>query len=188
MTARPLPPWLDRLAWRLTAPVYDRLARRLEPGRTWVATALDLSSDDRVLLLGCGTGLDLEHVPTDAPVVAVDRSRSMVRRCRRRGAELGVDLETRVGDARSVASPDRSFDAVFVHLLLSVAAEPDAVLAEASRLLTDGGRLSILDEPTRFTDEDSLRAAGLESHTTESFGEYTATIASRRARTSPPRD
>ncbi len=167
--------------------MYDRLARPLAPGRRWVANALPLSSDDRVLLLGCGTGLDLEWLPNDAAILAVDQSPTMVRRCRRRGAALGIDLKTWVGDARSVPRHDGSFDAVLVHLLLSVTDDPDAVLAEASRLLAAGGRLSVLDEPRPATgganDEQhdhTLRAAGLAAERSETFGHYTATIASSR--------
>jgi ubiquinone/menaquinone biosynthesis C-methylase UbiE len=166
--------------WRLTAPVYDRLARPFAPGRAWVADALDLSGDDRVLLLGCGTGLDLEHLPTDATVVAVDRSRTMARRCRHRAGTLGMELETRTGDARSVASPDASFDAVLVHLLLSVTDDPGAVLAETSRVLAPGGRVSILDEPLEYCDEKLLPAAGLVAERSESFGACSATIATHR--------
>lgn len=189
MTTRSRHPWLDRVVWRLTAPVYDRLARPIEPGRAWVADSLALSSDDRVLLLGCGTGLDLAYLPAGASVVALDRSRSMVRRCRRRAEALDLDLETRVGDARSVASPDRSFDAVLIHLLVSVAEDPAAVLAEAARLLTDDGRLSILDEPTDGGDgrrDERLAAAGLAPERSESFGPYTATVATKRSDRSPP--
>jgi ubiquinone/menaquinone biosynthesis C-methylase UbiE len=194
VTTLSLSTWLDRLVWRLAAPVYDRLGRHVAPGRSWVADALDLSGDDRVLLLGCGTGLDLEYLPTDATVVAVDRSPQMVRQCRHRAGKLGLDLETRTGDARSVASPDGAFDAVLVHLLLSVADDPAAVLAESSRVLTDGGWLSILDEPVPwaadFPDDhhgEPLRAAGLVADRSESFGPYTATIATHRpGRSRPP--
>jgi len=179
--ARSRRPWLDRLVWRFTAPVYDRLARNVAPGRAWVADSLALSSDDRVLLLGCGTGLDLEYLPTGAEIVAVDRSPAMVHRCRRRAGALGIDIEARVGDARSVASPERSFDAVLVHLLLSIVDDPDAVLAEASRVLVPDGSVSIIDEPKRIhptvTQTERLRTAGLVANRSASFGAYEATIA-----------
>lgn len=185
MTVRSRLPALDRLVWRLTAPVYDRLARPVRPGRAWVADALDLSADDRVCLLGCGTGLDLESLPTDAVVVAVDRSPAMVGRCRQRARALDRDIETRIGDARSVSAPDGAFDAVLVHLVLSVTDDPAAVLAEASRLVGAGGRVSILDEPAETPHTQRLRAAGMEARRTASFDGYRATIAGPTQRESP---
>jgi hypothetical protein len=55
-------------------------------------------------------------------------------------------------------------------------------------VLTDGGRLSVLDEPPRSADDSTdspylaaLHAAGLAADRSESFGAYTATIASLRS-------
>jgi ubiquinone/menaquinone biosynthesis C-methylase UbiE len=139
--------WRERLVWWLAAPIYDRLARGFDPGRRWAVDALALEDTDRVLLQGCGTGIDLAFLPTVGTVTAVDRSAAMVRRCRRRGAALDQQLSVRVADASSVGCPDHSFDAVLVHFLCSVADDPRGVLAEAGRLLAPAGRISILDEP-----------------------------------------
>jgi len=59
----------------------------------------------------------------------------MVRRTERRAANLGIDVDARVADARSLPFADDSFDdAVVLHLVLAVVPEPRRVVAEVARV------------------------------------------------------
>lgn len=132
--------------WRLYAPVYDHLAAPFESGRRRAIQLLDATSDDRILLVGSGTGLDLPHLPAGADVSAIDVVTANVRRTRARAAELDRAVDAQVGDATALPYPDGAFDAVCLHLVLAVVPDPAAVLAEAERVLAPDGRLSVYDK------------------------------------------
>lgn len=138
--------WWNRTRYRLYAPVYDWLASPMERGRERAVEDLDLDRGDRVLLLGSGTGLDLEYLPAGVEVTAVDLTPAMVDRTAERAASLPVDVDARVGDARDLSLPDDAYDAVLLHLVLTVVPDPDAVVAEAARVLAPNGEVSIYDK------------------------------------------
>lgn len=137
---------LNRARYGLYAPVYDLAARPLERGRQRAIERLALSSDDRVLVVGCATGSDLAYLPAGTSVSAIDLTPGMVDRTRDRAASLDLDVDVRVGDARSLPYRDGAFDAVLLHLVLSVVSDPRAVAAETERVLAPGGRISIYDK------------------------------------------
>ena len=138
--------WWNRTRYRLYAPVYDTLAWPMEHGRQRAIEWLNPAPDDRILLSGCGTGLDLKYLPVEAPVAAVDAVPAMVRRTKRRARALGRTIDARVGDAHALPFADDTFDVVVLHLLLSVLTNPETVLTEAARVLVPNGRVSIYDK------------------------------------------
>jgi ubiquinone/menaquinone biosynthesis C-methylase UbiE len=142
--------WWNRTRYRLYAPVYDRVARPLERGREQAIERLDVEPGDRILILGCGTGSDLAYLPDGVRVTALDVTPAMVRRTEKRAEKLGLEVDARVGDAQSLPFDDDAFDAVLLHLILSVVPDPDAVVAETDRVLAPEGRVSIFD---KFVDE-----------------------------------
>lgn len=95
-------------------------------------------------LPGVGTGLDLQLLPPVACVVGVDLTPEMLERARRAG---GVNVPSLLlGDAQRMPIADAACDAVVLHLILSVAPDGRAVLAEACRVLKPGGRMAIFDK------------------------------------------
>jgi ubiquinone/menaquinone biosynthesis C-methylase UbiE len=151
---------LNRARYRLYAPIYDLVARPLADGRQRAIERLDLVADDRILILGCGPGVDLEYLPADAAITAIDITPAMVRRTAARADALGMDVDARVGDATDLAFEDDAFDAVLLHLVLSVVPDPGAVLAETDRVLAAGGRVSVFDKfVPPGTDPSLLRRA-----------------------------
>ena len=125
--------------------------------RRRAASALDLREGERLLIVGVGTGMELEHLPSWVRGAGVDLSAGMLERSRRRRAELGMrGLELRVMDARSLDFPDEHFEAVYLPLILTVVEDGARVLAEAARVTAPGGRLVVAD---RFWPEDRPRPA-----------------------------
>ena len=100
----------------------------------------------RVLDIGTGTGSMLELL---APLVktglGVDASRAMLALARSRLAkpELG-HLSVRQADMYSLPLA-RRFDLVLMHMVLHYAEDPRAALAEATRAMTSGGMLIVVD-------------------------------------------
>lgn len=138
--------WWGRARWRLYAPVYDVVARPLERGRERAIDRLDLEPGDDVLIVGSGTGLDLRYLPEGVSVTAIDLVGTMVARTAARGEALGLDVDARVGDAHDLAFEDDAFDAVLLHLVLSVVPDPAAAVAETERVLAPDGRVSVYDK------------------------------------------
>ena len=148
--------WWNRTRYQLYAPIYDAVARPLERGRERAIERLDLQPGERVLILGGGTGSDLRYLPDDVQVTAIDAAPAMVRRTRERAGALGREVDVRLGDAQALSLDDNTFDAVLLHLILSVVPDPEAVAAETARVLVSGGRASVYDKFVLKDEEPSL--------------------------------
>ena len=136
----------NRLRYGLYAPVYDLVARRLDRGRRRSIERLDLRPGERVVIPGCGTGLDFEHLPLSLRVTAGDLAPAMARKAEARAQRLGLDADVRVMDAHALDLPDESFDAAFLHLVLAVVPDPEAAIREVARVLKPGGRVGVFDK------------------------------------------
>lgn len=136
----------ERARWSLWAPLYDSVVRGAERGRRRAIEQLELLGDERILIVACGTGLDLELLPPSTEVVAVDYNGTMLRAARRRARRLGREVDFRLMDAASLEFDDETFDVVLLHLVLGVARDPVAVASEAGRVLRSEGRISIYDK------------------------------------------
>jgi ubiquinone/menaquinone biosynthesis C-methylase UbiE len=138
--------WWNRTRYQLYAPIYDAVARPLEGGRKRAVEQLDLGDGDQVLIVGCGTGADLKYLPSGIEVTAIDAAPAMVQRTQGRAEALDRAVDARVGDAQALPFEEDAFDAVLLHLILSVVPDPQAVAAEAARVLVPSGRISIYDK------------------------------------------
>lgn len=136
----------NRARYTLYAPFYDLIARRLGRGRRRAVALLDVKPGERVLIDGCGTGLDLELLPRDCAVTAIDLTPAMVEKTRARAAALGMTVDARVMDAARLEFADATFDCVLLHLILAVVPDPHASAREAARVLRRGGRASVFDK------------------------------------------
>jgi phosphatidylethanolamine/phosphatidyl-N-methylethanolamine N-methyltransferase len=149
----------NRLRYSAWAPVYDALAgaagfteaRRRSIGR------LNLAPGNRVLLVGAGTGLDLEYLPADVVITAVDVTPAMLKRLQARAARFGRQVSAHVMDARHLHFADESFDAVVMHLIVAVMPDPEQGLQEAARVLRPGGRIAVFDKFLRQDERPSVR-------------------------------
>lgn len=140
------PDRLNRWRYSLYAPLYDALASVFTATRRRAVEELRLQGGERVLLVGCGTGLDLDAIAPDVAVAGIDVAPRMLARARDRAVRRGHPADLRLGDARALPWADGEFDAVILHFILAVAPEPEQIAREAARVLRAGGRVSILDK------------------------------------------
>jgi SAM-dependent methyltransferase len=134
----------------LFARFYDRLTARTERGGLGdLRRELLSSASGRVLELGAGTGHNLEHY-TDAvtELVLAEPDPNMARLLRERLAKDG----TAAGNPTVIEAPaeelpfdDGSFDTVVATLVLCTVENPARALAEARRVLVEGGRFLYLE-------------------------------------------
>lgn len=100
----------------------------------------------RLVDLGTGTGRMLELFGgAAARALGVDRSPEMLRLARAKLAEAVPSAELRQGDLTALPLPDAVADTVILHQVLHFVPQPAAALAEAARLVADGGRMLIVD-------------------------------------------
>jgi ubiquinone/menaquinone biosynthesis C-methylase UbiE len=123
------------------APRYDRqmnfFDRALFPGgREW---ACSQASGD-VLEVAIGSGRNLPFYPEGISLTAIELSPALMERARQRAAELGREVDLRLGDAQTLELADASFDTVICTLALCTIPDPGSAVAEAHRVLRPGGR------------------------------------------------
>lgn len=100
----------------------------------------------RLVDLGTGTGRMLEVFGGQAArAIGVDRSPEMLRLARAKLADAVPGAELRQGDLTALPLPDSAADTVILHQVLHFVPQPGAALAEAARLIADGGRMLIVD-------------------------------------------
>jgi len=136
--------------YSLYAPFYDLLAWPLGAARRRAVTQAGIRPGDHVLIVGCGTGLDLAHIPPSCRVTATDLSVRMLESMRRRARALGRDVTLLRMDAEKLDFPSGSgetgFDVVLLHLVAAVVPDGRACVHEAVRVLKPGGTLSLFDK------------------------------------------
>lgn len=135
-----------RFSYTLWAPFYDALARAFAPRRRRAIELLNLHVGERVLIVGAGTGLDLEMLRRDVRITATDLTPAMLQRLRARARRLGLGVEARVMDGQALDLPDASFDAVILNLIVAVIPDPVRCLRETQRVLRPGGRAVVFDK------------------------------------------
>lgn len=129
---------------------YDRMTARAERGGLGeMRRELLANASGRVLELGAGTGHNLPYY-TDAvtELVMTEPDPHMARRLRERLAEeTGAAANPTVVEAPAEQLPfdDGSFDAVVATLVFCTVDDQQRALAEARRVLVEGGRLLYLE-------------------------------------------
>jgi ArsR family transcriptional regulator len=162
-----------------------------------IARALKDRPVGRLVDIGTGTGRMLQLFAADAQTaVGIDRSPEMLRLARVKLGEQGLTPDLRQGDMYSLPLAAGCADTVIIHQVLHYAQQPAAAVAEAARLLVQGGRLLIVDfapherEELRARDAHArlgfaddavlgwMNAAGLKARVIEHLegGELTVTL------------
>jgi ubiquinone/menaquinone biosynthesis C-methylase UbiE len=98
------------------------------------------------LELGAGTGLNLEHYPTDVTeLFLTEPDEHMAKRLRRRVSEGSRAAEVIEAPAERLPFEDGRFDTVVATLVLCTVPDPAGALAETARVLKPGGRFLFLE-------------------------------------------
>lgn len=127
------------------APVYDKTFGAVtNVGRQHAVDYINRRSG-KVLEVGVGTGLSLEHYGPRTQVTGIDFSEDMLQKARGKVRDLSLShvAELRQMDARALDFPDNHFDTVAAMHVLSVVPEPEKVVAEIVRVCKPGGSVVI---------------------------------------------
>jgi len=145
-------PLWKRFIYFIYTPIYDLIVSPIKPQKRELLELLKPLPGEKWLIVGCGTGLDLEMVPQGASITAVDINPSMVLKTIKRAKKANLNINARTMDPGSLLFKPESFDIVILHLALSKIPDPGSCLLEVARILKPHGRISILDKfpPGRF--------------------------------------
>jgi ubiquinone/menaquinone biosynthesis C-methylase UbiE len=101
----------------------------------------------RVLELGCGGGINLDHYDRSrvTALAGVDPSPQLLDTARGKAQERGFAADFRAGYAESLPFADQSFDTVLTTFTLCSVRDPQAVMREMRRVLGPGGTILFLE-------------------------------------------
>jgi SAM-dependent methyltransferase len=135
-------------SWQVSgdaAEVYERcfVPAIFGPWAPQIADAAKVASDDRVLDVGCGTGVlaraAADRVADASQVTGLDLNEGMLAVARR----LRPQIDWRQGDATKLPFPDGSYDVVVSQFALMYFPDRGAAIREMVRVLRPGGRLAV---------------------------------------------
>lgn len=146
------------------APWAERLIDRVE-----------LQTDDRVLDVGCGTGIVARRaaaqIGDEGLIVGLDVNEEMLNMAKATATEDELLIEWRQGDATHLPFADEAFDAVFCQQALQFVPKPKAVLQEIHRVLAPSGRVVVsVWRPLKFNPGYIELAEALEEHVGDDAG------------------
>jgi len=123
----------------LTAYMYDRRYEEIQREK-YEAVLTNVARVDRILDLGCGTGMLLGPLGERARlVVGVDMSAEMLRTAKKRATGALLVL----ADADHLPFADGSFDTVVSVTLLQNMPDPSKTMREAARVLRSNGKVIV---------------------------------------------
>lgn len=138
------------------APVYDIVFGPVfSRGRRAAVDAAERIGG-RILEVGVGTGLSLDHYAKSNQIIGVDISEPMLDKARDRVKRLRLDNveDIAVMDAEQLTYPDASFDVVVAQYVVTAVPHPEKALDEFVRVVRPGGEIIIT---TRIGAETGLR-------------------------------
>lgn len=163
--------------WQLegdSAAAYERylVPVLFEPWADRLVENADLQPGDRVLDVGCGTGVVARRASTDvAPdgnVVGIDTNEGMLEVARTTAADRYPSIEWRRADATDLPFAEGAFDVVLCQQVLQFVPTPVAALREMRRVLDSDGRLALsVWRPIEFHPSYVTIADALERHVDE---------------------
>lgn len=138
--------FVERVYGKL-ASVYDLIfGPSLHAGRVQAIKRMAVQTDDRILEVGVGTGINATLYPRDCSVTGIDLSESMLEKARERIIRKNVrNVRLVQMDAADLKFADGSFDIVYAPYLISVVPDPLRVAEEMRRVCRPGGRIIFLN-------------------------------------------
>lgn len=155
-----------------TANLYYLMGFREWAYRRRAVAALELQPGDRVVEVGCGTGLNFAllqgAVGPTGRIIGVDLTDAMLAQARRRVLANGwVNVDLVLSDAATFAFP-AGVDGILSTFALTLAPEYDGVIQRGSQALAPGGRWVLLD--FKLPDNPLAALAPLMAFLTAPFG------------------
>ncbi|HMA68203.1 MAG TPA: class I SAM-dependent methyltransferase [Desulfosalsimonadaceae bacterium] len=134
-------------SYKRLAGSYDKIFGRIfEHGRKQVVEKMGFQDQDRVLEVGIGTGLAMDHYPPNTSVYGIDISPHMLAVARRNMAQKGrQNIKLALMDAQRLCFPDNFFNKVSAMYVATVVPDPCLMMQEIKRVCAPGGDIFVLN-------------------------------------------
>jgi ubiquinone/menaquinone biosynthesis C-methylase UbiE len=111
----------------------------------WRRRVFDALDGDNILEVGVGTGKNFDFYPADKSITAIDFSKGMLEKARRKAQkkELKADLEHM--DVEDLQFDDQSFDTVLATFVFCSVGDPIKGLQEVKRVCKRNGKVILLE-------------------------------------------
>jgi phosphatidylethanolamine/phosphatidyl-N-methylethanolamine N-methyltransferase len=137
----------NQIIYRLWAPIYDAtVGYFFMPGRKRAIELLCLQPGERVMLVGVGSGVDLQLLRPGVEAIGMDISAYMLAKARQKLPIPGLDVILLQGDAQNLLLGESTCDAAIFNLILSVIPDAADCMHENLRAIKNGGRAVIFDK------------------------------------------
>lgn len=133
--------------YKLFSPVYDFFFNNgpFLAARKRLFKDYDFRPGEKVLLVGAGTGADLERLPWEMlSITAIDYSDDMLKKARKKYGESSIQFLKM--DAEYLEFPAESFDHVIGSLILSVVPDGRKAFSEMVRVCRKDGTVLVFDK------------------------------------------
>lgn len=163
----------NKIRYTIYTPIYDGIAGIFKASRRKSIDALNIKEGDKVLIVGAGTGLDLEFLPAGCQVIATDITPSMVKKIENRKMK---NVEALVMDGHKLEFENEKFDKIILHLILAVIPDPITCIKECERVLKADGQIAVFDKFVLADHEVSQIRKGLNIISNFLFSDITRKI------------
>jgi len=124
--------------------IYDSVLDRVFAfDREAAIKLLNPRKNQKILEVGCGTGLSLPLYPAGCDVTAVDFSASMLDKAKRKDTRAKVTFI--LADGEELPLKKNRFDKVYLSFVLRVTPNPGLLLQQVAQALKPGGKLVVVD-------------------------------------------
>jgi ubiquinone/menaquinone biosynthesis C-methylase UbiE len=129
------------------SPFYDLMELLLERVvfSRWRKKVFDAFDGERILEVGVGTGRNFEFYPVGKPITAIDFSKGMLSRARKKAESKGVKVDLVDMDVQDIHFGDQSFDTIFGTFVFCSVPDPIKGLREIKRVCKRGGNVILLE-------------------------------------------
>jgi len=129
------------------APIYDFMEGLVEKSRyrRWREMLWSKVEGTKILEVGVGTGKNFPYYPVDKDVSAIDFSRKMLHRAKKKARDLGIRVHLEQMDVQNLDFRDNTFDSAVGSFVFCSVPDPIKGLQEVERVCKPGGKIILLE-------------------------------------------
>jgi phosphatidylethanolamine/phosphatidyl-N-methylethanolamine N-methyltransferase len=134
-------------AYAQWAPIYDAVCGPVMVKGRRAAAAAARAIGGRILEVGVGTGLSFDDYDASTEITGIDLCAPMLAKAREKMASGRYPYvkDVQLMDAHRLDFADATFDCVVAQFVITLVANPEAVLSECHRVVKPGGRIILVN-------------------------------------------